>query len=100
MDVIILPIYNVVTILLNLYLWVIIVSVILSWLLSFGVINSHNPFVSNVGHFLFKVTEPVLAPIRKVLPDFGGIDLSPILLILAIYFIQDFLHRLVVKFFM
>lgn len=99
MDVIIIPLYNVIAILLNLYLWVIIVSVILSWLLAFGVINSHNPFVTNIGHFLFKITEPVLAPIRSMLPNFGGIDIAPILLILIIYFVQDVLHRLMVKFF-
>ena len=100
MDIIIIPIYNVISVLLNLYLWAIIISVILSWLLNFGIINTHNPFVSNIGHFLFKITEPALAPIRRIIPNFGGIDIAPILLILSIYFIQDVLHRLMVKFFM
>lgn len=99
MEIIIFPLYNLISVLLNMYMWAIVISVILSWLLAFGVINTHNPFVSNVGHFLFKITEPALQPIRRMLPGFGGIDVSPILLILVIYFIQDVLHRLMVKFF-
>ncbi len=93
MDVIIPPLFTVIAILLNLYFYAVIISVILSWLLAFGVVNTHNPFVSNFGQFLFKVTEPALAPIRKVLPSLGGIDISPIFLIVAIWFVQDILQR-------
>ncbi len=99
MDIIIFPLYNVISVLLKLYLWVVIISVILTWLLAFGVVNTHNPFVSNVGNFLFKITEPVLQPIRRILPNLGGIDISPILLIVAIYFLQDVMQRLMDKFF-
>ncbi len=97
MDVILIPIYNVIDTLLFLYSWVLVFTIILSWLLSFGVVNSHNPFVSTLGVFLFKVTEPLLQPIRKLLPNFGGIDVSPVLLFLAIYFVRDVLSRLVEK---
>jgi len=99
MDVIIIPLYNVISVLLNLYMWAIIISVVLSWLLAFGVINNHNTFVANIGHFFFKITEPALDPIRRMMPNLGGIDISPILLIIAIYFVQDVLHRLMFKFY-
>ena len=99
MDVIIAPIFTVADILLDLYFWVLLLSIILSWLLAFGVINTHNPFVTNFGQFLFKLTEPALAPIRRFLPNLGGIDISPIFLMIAIWFLQDVLRRLVLKLF-
>ncbi|MBL0941770.1 MAG: YggT family protein, partial [Alphaproteobacteria bacterium] len=72
MDIILIPLYNLIDMLLGLYEWAIIISVVLSWLLGFGVINSYHPFVSRVGEFLFRITEPVLYPIRKSLPSLGG----------------------------
>ena len=65
-----------------------IASAILSWLIAFNVVNTRNQFVSAVAEFLYRITEPVLAPIRRVLPSMGGLDLSPIVLILIIMFIQ------------
>ena len=69
---------------LQIYLWVVLAWVIFTWLYSFNVINPRNQVVAAVGKFLFQVTEPVLRPIRRVLPNFGGIDLSPLVLTLAI----------------
>ena len=61
----------------------------LSWLVSFGVVNRYNRVVAMVGDFLWRVTEPVLRPIRRVLPDLGGIDISPVILILLLWFLRD-----------
>lgn len=73
---------------LNLYTWILIASAIYSWLYAFNVINSSNRFVNQIGMFLFNVTEPVLRHIRRFLPDLGGVDISPIILLLIIYFIR------------
>ena len=72
----------------NLYIYLLIASAVLSWLIAFNVVNTRNQFVAAVAEFLYRITEPVLAPIRRVLPAMGGLDLSPIVLILIIMFIQ------------
>lgn len=82
-------IFQTIDLALNLYTWVLIASAIFSWLYAFNVINSSNQFVNSVGMFLFNVTEPVLRPIRRVLPNLGGIDISPIILLLIIFFIRS-----------
>ncbi|MCV0394556.1 MAG: YggT family protein [Rhizobiaceae bacterium] len=76
---------------LSIYTWLIIASAIFSWLYAFNVINSRNQFVGMVGDFLYRVTEPALRPIRRFLPDLGGIDISPIVLLLIIFFIRQIL---------
>lgn len=81
-------ILDVILIVLQLYVWVLIAAAVLSWLVAFNVVNMHNPFVRNVGEFLYRITEPVLAPIRSILPSLGGLDLSPMVLILLIFFIE------------
>jgi YggT family protein len=81
-------ILDIVLIVLDLYVWLLIASAILSWLVAFNVVNTRNQFVSAVAEFLYRITEPVLAPIRRMLPNFGGLDISPIILILIIMFIQ------------
>ena len=78
---------------LNLYMWVLIASAILSWLVAFNVINTRNRFVYAVGDFLYRITEPALRPIRNMLPNLGGIDISPIILLLVIFFIQSVITR-------
>ena len=72
----------------TLYVYVLIASAILSWLVAFNVVNERNPIVAQIGDFLYRVTEPVLRPIRRILPNLGGIDISPIILLLIIFFIQ------------
>jgi len=76
---------------LDIYWWLLILSAVFSWLYAFNVINSRNQFVGMIGDFLFRVTEPALRPIRRFLPDLGGIDISPIILLLIIFFLQQFL---------
>lgn len=72
----------------EIYVWLLIAQAILSWLVAFGVINRYNRSVSVIGDFLYRVTEPALRPIRNILPNFGGIDISPVVLILILYFVR------------
>ena len=72
----------------QIYIWLLIAQAILSWLLAFGVVNRYNRGVAVIGDFLYRITEPALRPIRNFLPNFGGIDISPIILILILYFIR------------
>lgn len=78
---------------LGIYMWVIIASAVLSWLLAFNVINARNGVVMTLWNVLNNLTEPVLGPIRRRLPNLGGIDLSPVILILAIILVRDILCR-------
>lgn len=75
--------------LITLYTYVVIASVIMSWLLGFGVVNAQNPFVRSVYQALNAVTEPLLRPIRNAMPAFGSVDLSPIILLLGCFFVQS-----------
>lgn len=74
---------------LEIYKWIIIGSAIFSWLYAFRVINTSNQFVNGLGRFFYAVTEPVLKPIRRFMPDMGGIDISPIIVFVAIFFIEQ-----------
>lgn len=79
---------DVILIVLQLYVWLLIAAAILSWLIAFNVVNTRNQFVAMVGDFLYRITEPVLRPIRSIMPNLGGIDISPVIVILIIIFIQ------------
>jgi YggT family protein len=79
--------------LLDIYKWVLIVAAILSWLIAFDVINTRNRLVYQINDFLYRITEPALRPIRRILPNLGGVDVSPVILILLIWFIQDLILR-------
>ena len=74
--------------LITMYIYIIFASVILSWLMGFGVVNPHNPTVRAIYQGLLAVTEPLLKPIRSIMPDLGAIDISPIILLLGCQFIQ------------
>ncbi|MBB5275685.1 YggT family protein [Rhizobium rosettiformans] len=76
---------------LSIFTWILIGSAIFSWLYAFNVINSSNRFVATLGQFFYNVTEPVLRPIRRFMPDLGGIDISPIIVLLIIFFLRSFL---------
>ncbi len=78
---------------LGFYIMLVLAKVVLSWLVAFNVVNTRNRFVYLVGDFLHRVTEPALRPIRRLLPNFGGIDLSPVVLLLGVYFIRQLLIR-------
>lgn len=73
---------------LNVVIFIIIGQVIVSWLLAFNILNMSNQFVATIANALYQITEPLLRPIRSVVPNFGGLDISPIILFLAIYFIR------------
>jgi len=83
----------------NLYIWILIAAAILSWLVAFNVVNARNPIVANVGEFLYRVTEPALRPIRALLPNLGGIDISPVILIILLLFLQRIIFWLYVQLF-
>jgi YggT family protein len=83
---------DVIIIVLNLYMWLLIASAILSWLIAFNVVNPRNQFVAMVWDFLYRITEPVLRPIRNLLPNLGGIDVSPVIVILLIIFIERIIY--------
>ena len=73
----------------SLYIWILFLAVIASWLINFNVINTSNRVVYMIVDTLYKLTEPALRPIRRLLPNMGGLDLSPVVLILLFYFIRD-----------
>jgi len=77
----------------EIYVWLLIGQAILSWLLAFGVINRYNRTVSVIGDFLYRITEPALRPIRSILPNFGGLDISPVVLILILYFVRVLINE-------
>jgi YggT family protein len=77
--------------LLSLVWWVFLIMIIMSWLISFNVINTRNQFVAGVWRVLNQVTEPILRPIRRVIPPMGGLDLSPIIVFVIIFFLQSFI---------
>ena len=77
----------------DIYTWIVIASAIMSWLVAFGVINVRNQFIRVVVDLLYRLTEPLLRPIRRFLPNLGGVDISPIILLLGLYFIQSLLHE-------
>ncbi len=85
--------FQVVHELLNLFYWAVILAAVFSMLASFGVLDTRNRLVWSIGDFLYRITEPALRPIRNILPSFGSIDLSPIVLILIIWAVQALLVR-------
>ena len=85
---------NLVDTIVRIYIWLLIASVVLSWLVAFGVVNTYNCFVRQIGEFLERITEPLLAPIRQVIPPIAGLDISPIILIIGLYFVRDLLVEL------
>ena len=72
----------------TLYIWILIAAAVLSWLVAFNVVNRYNPTVRMIGDTLYRLTEPLLRPIRSVLPGLGGLDISPVILILALLFLE------------
>ena len=79
----------------DIYTWIVIAGAIMSWLVAFGVVNVSNKFIRMVVDVLYRLTEPVLRPIRNILPNLGGVDLSPIVLVLLLLFASRLLHEFV-----
>ena len=85
------PIVFVLIQIISLYRYILIVAAIFSWLIAFNVVNTRNQFVAAVAEFLYRITEPVLAPIRRRLPSFGGLDISPIIVFFLLLLIELYL---------
>ncbi len=84
---------DVILLILQIYVWLLIAAAILSWLIAFNVVNTRNQVVAVIADFLFRITEPALRPVRSLLPNLGGIDISPIILILLIFFVENVIAR-------
>ena len=79
----------------DIYTWIVIAGAIMSWLVAFGVVNVSNKFIRMVVDILYRLTEPVLRPIRSVLPNLGGVDISPVILLLGLFFVRSLLWEYV-----
>ena len=82
------PVADLINTVIQLYIYVLIAAAVLSWLLAFGIVNRHNPVVNGVGRFCYALTEPVLRPIRRIVPLIGGVDLSALIVILVLWLVQ------------
>ena len=88
------PVFGLIDLVISLYIYVLVASAVMSWLVAFNVINTRNRAVYLIGDFLYRITEPALRPIRRFLPTLGGIDVSPIVLILLLWFVQQELWQI------
>mgnify|MGYP006416119119 FL=1 len=88
---------NLISTVIGLYMWAVIISIVLTWLVQFNVINTSNRLVYQIGDFLYRITDPALRPIRRVIPSVGGIDLSPLIVILILGFLQQFIPGLLLR---
>ncbi|OUX16938.1 MAG: hypothetical protein CBE11_00770 [Rickettsiales bacterium TMED251] len=79
--------------LIEIFIWLLIIQAILSWLITFGIINTSSNFVNLIGNFLYKITEPLLRPIRNILPELGGVDISPLIVIILLIFFRNLLFE-------
>jgi YggT family protein len=85
-----------ISMILTLIWWVFLIMIIMSWLISFNVINTRNQFVANVWRILNQITEPILRPIRRIIPPLGGLDLSPIIVFIIIFFLQNWIASIAI----
>jgi YggT family protein len=83
-----------------LYIYILIASAVLSWLIAFNVVNTRNDVVRSIANFLYQVTEPVLRPIRNMLPAMGGLDISPVILMIGLIFLEKLVYWLYFQIFM
>ena len=98
MDIILIPFLRLMIQAISLYKFMLFIYIILGWLENFNIINRYNQLVYGIHNFLFKIIEPVLTPIRRIMPNFGGLDLSALVLIFGLHFIQDILVQIIMKF--
>ena len=82
------PIIWLIVTIIDIYVYVLIAAVVISWLIAFNIVNRQNNVVRQINYALYRLTEPVLGPIRRLLPDLGGLDISPIIAIIILYFIR------------
>lgn len=81
-------VFQILDLLLQVLTWIIIIQAILSWLVAFNVINTHNDFMRSLLNALDRITEPLYRPVRRIMPDFGGIDFSPLVVLLLVYVVR------------
>ena len=84
---------DIILLILQIYIWLLIASAVLSWLVAFNVVNTRNQVVAMIADMLYRLTEPLLRPIRSMLPNLGGIDVSPVILILLILLLENVIVR-------
>ena len=84
---------DIVLLVLQIYIWLLIAAAVLSWLVAFNVVNTRNQVVAMLLDFLYRLTEPLLRPIRSIMPNLGGIDVSPVILILLILLLENVIIR-------
>lgn len=84
---------DIILLILQIYIWLLIAAAVLSWLVAFNVVNTRNQVVAMLGEFLYRITEPLLRPIRSMMPNLGGIDVSPVILILLILLLENVIVR-------
>ena len=84
---------DIILLILQIYIWLLIAAAVLSWLVAFNVVNTRNQVVAMLGEFLFRLTEPAPRPIRSIMPNLGGIDVSPVILILLILLLENIIIR-------
>jgi YggT family protein len=97
MDVILVPLVKVTFAIIDLYIYAVVATVFASWFISFDIINPRSPIVGSILAFLYKITEPALRPIRRIMPDTGNFDLAPVVLVFILWFIEMVLERIVIK---
>ncbi len=98
MDVLAVPILKLLANVIDLYIWIVVIGVILSWLAALNVVNTSNRFIFLVADFIYRITEPALRPIRNFLPNLGGFDVSPVVLIFILIAAREMLIRLIIRF--
>ena len=81
--------FKIIYLILDIFSWIIIAGAIMSWLVAFGVVNTRNQFVRMLVDLLYRLTEPLLRPVRRLLPNLGGIDISPVIVLIAIFIVKD-----------
>src|SRR5215471_6269050 len=92
------PFLEVIVALLNAYWWIVVIAVVVSWLIAFNVVNTRNQIVGMIADFLYRITEPVFRPIRALLPHLGGIDFSPLIILLVIYVVRRYISDYIYPF--
>ena len=97
MDVLLVPILQLLGTVIKLYTWIVFIHVIIHWLINFGIVNRYSNLVITLERITDQLTEPVLRPLRRILPQFSGLDLAPLALILLLYFVQNVIGMLILK---
>jgi YggT family protein len=91
------PLLQALIFIIDIYWWVVILAAIMSWLIAFHLVNTYNPAIHFVANFLFRATEPALRPIRRFVPHLGGLDISPVILLVILFFLRVLLTDMLLR---